>query len=143
MPTSTTKVRITRTPLPPAIVPDDETMWGRHDTYAEVSSGSLTAEVLRFAYWNDRAGCPDPELTYEVRIDGMPDNQGGTCELYATEAASRAANASLQVLGGYGYLRDYPVERIVRDVRLMEIGEGTSEIQRIVIARQLLGDVID
>ena len=59
-------------------------------------------------------------------------------KLYATEAASRAANASLQVLGGYGYLRDYPVERIVRDVRLMEIGEGTSEIQRIVIARELV-----
>jgi alkylation response protein AidB-like acyl-CoA dehydrogenase len=59
-------------------------------------------------------------------------------KLYATEAASRAANASLQVLGGYGYLRDYPIERIVRDVRLMEIGEGTSEIQRIVIARDLV-----
>ena len=59
-------------------------------------------------------------------------------KLYATEAASRAANASLQVLGGYGYLRDYPVERIMRDARLMEIGEGTSEIQRIVIARDLV-----
>ena len=59
-------------------------------------------------------------------------------KLYATEAASRAANAALQVLGGYGYLRDYPVERILRDVRLMEIGEGTSEIQRIVIARDLV-----
>ena len=59
-------------------------------------------------------------------------------KVYATEAASRAANASLQVLGGYGYLRDYPVERIVRDARLMEIGEGTSEIQRIVIARDVL-----
>jgi hypothetical protein len=64
---TTTQLRITRTPLPPAIVPDDETMWGRHDTYAEVSSGSLTAEVPRFAYWNDRAGCPYPELMYEVR----------------------------------------------------------------------------
>ena len=59
-------------------------------------------------------------------------------KLYATEAASRAANAALQVLGGYGYLRDHPVERIVRDARLMEIGEGTSEIQRIVIARDLV-----
>jgi alkylation response protein AidB-like acyl-CoA dehydrogenase len=58
-------------------------------------------------------------------------------KLYATEAASRAANDSLQILGGYGYLRDYPVERIVRDARLMEIGEGTSEVQRIVIARDL------
>jgi alkylation response protein AidB-like acyl-CoA dehydrogenase len=58
-------------------------------------------------------------------------------KLYATEAASRAANDSLQVLGGYGYLRDYPVERILRDARLMEIGEGTSEVQRIVIAKDL------
>jgi alkylation response protein AidB-like acyl-CoA dehydrogenase len=58
-------------------------------------------------------------------------------KLYSTEAASRAANDSLQILGGYGYLRDYPVERIVRDARLMEIGEGTSEVQRIVIAKDL------
>ena len=62
-------------------------------------------------------------------------------KLYATEAASRAANDSLQILGGYGYLRDYPVERIVRDARLMEIGEGTSEVQRIVIARDLARQV--
>jgi hypothetical protein len=80
--TTTTALRITRTPLPPAIVPDDETMWGRHDTYAEVTSGSITAEVLRFAFWEDGALA---EVGYEVRIDGMPDNQGGTCELYATE----------------------------------------------------------
>jgi alkylation response protein AidB-like acyl-CoA dehydrogenase len=59
-------------------------------------------------------------------------------KLYASEAASRAANASLQVLGGYGYLRDYPVERHLRDARLMEIGEGTSEVQRIVISRDLV-----
>ncbi|HTH70968.1 MAG TPA: acyl-CoA dehydrogenase family protein [Candidatus Saccharimonadales bacterium] len=70
---------------------------------------------------------------------GLPFTRAASmAKLYATEAASRAANASLQVLGGYGYLRDYPVERIVRDVRLMEIGEGTSEIQRIVIARDLV-----
>ncbi len=59
-------------------------------------------------------------------------------KLYASEAASRAANASLQILGGYGYLRDYPVERQLRDARLMEIGEGTSEVQRLVVARSLL-----
>jgi len=59
-------------------------------------------------------------------------------KLYASEAASRAANESLQVLGGYGYLRDYPVERHLRDARLMEIGEGTSEVQRIVISRDLV-----
>jgi alkylation response protein AidB-like acyl-CoA dehydrogenase len=59
-------------------------------------------------------------------------------KLYASEAATRAADSSLQVLGGYGYLRDFPIERHLRDVRLMEIGEGTSEVQRILIARQLL-----
>jgi alkylation response protein AidB-like acyl-CoA dehydrogenase len=59
-------------------------------------------------------------------------------KLYASEAATRAADSSLQVLGGYGYLRDFPIERHLRDVRLMEIGEGTSEVQRIVIARELL-----
>ncbi len=59
-------------------------------------------------------------------------------KLYASEAASRAANASLQILGGYGYLRDYPVERHLRDARLMEIGEGTSEIQRLVVARSVI-----
>jgi alkylation response protein AidB-like acyl-CoA dehydrogenase len=63
-------------------------------------------------------------------------------KLYASEAASRAANASLQVLGGYGYLRDYPVERHLRDARLMEIGEGTSEVQRIIIARDLVQNAI-
>lgn len=59
-------------------------------------------------------------------------------KLLATEVASRAANDALQILGGYGYLRDHPVERHLRDLRLMEIGEGTSEVQRIVIARSLL-----
>ncbi|HZC30361.1 MAG TPA: acyl-CoA dehydrogenase family protein [Gaiellaceae bacterium] len=70
---------------------------------------------------------------------GLPfRKEAAMAKLYATEAATRAANASLQVLGGYGYMRDQPVERIVRDARLMEIGEGTSEIQRVVIARELL-----
>lgn len=70
---------------------------------------------------------------------GRPFRQAASMgKLYATEAASRAANAALQILGGYGYLRDHPVERMLRDVRLMEIGEGTSEIQRIVIARELI-----
>ena len=59
-------------------------------------------------------------------------------KLFASQAGTCAADASLQVLGGYGYLRDFPVERHLRDVRLMEIGEGTSEVQRIVIARDLL-----
>ena len=60
-------------------------------------------------------------------------------KLYASEVAERAAFKALQIHGGYGYSREYPVERIYRDQRLCTIGEGTSEIQRLVIARQILG----
>ena len=59
-------------------------------------------------------------------------------KLYASEAASRAANKAVQIHGGYGYIKDYPVERYLRDVKLTEIGEGTSEIQRIIIAKSML-----
>ena len=56
-----------------------------------------------------------------------------------SEAASRAASQAVQIHGGYGFIKDYPVERIYRDVKLCEIGEGTSEIQRLILARELLG----
>ncbi|OIJ07660.1 acyl-CoA dehydrogenase [Anaerobacillus arseniciselenatis] len=59
-------------------------------------------------------------------------------KLFASEMATRVCNQAIQIHGGYGYMREYHVERYLRDVKLMEIGEGTSEIQRIVIARQLL-----
>jgi butyryl-CoA dehydrogenase len=58
-------------------------------------------------------------------------------KLFASEAAMRASNQAVQIHGGAGYLKDYPVERYMRDAKLLEIGEGTSEIQRLVIARQL------
>jgi butyryl-CoA dehydrogenase len=58
-------------------------------------------------------------------------------KMYASEVGMRAATKAIQIHGGYGYTKDYPVERIFRDVKLTEIGEGTSEIQRLVIARQL------
>jgi alkylation response protein AidB-like acyl-CoA dehydrogenase len=58
-------------------------------------------------------------------------------KLFASETATKVCNASLQIHGGYGYMREYGVERMLRDAKLMEIGEGTSEIQRLVIARQL------
>ncbi|WP_100010854.1 acyl-CoA dehydrogenase [Lentibacillus sediminis] len=58
-------------------------------------------------------------------------------KLYATETAFRNANQAIQIHGGYGYMREYEVERYLRDAKLLEIGEGTSEIQRMVIARQL------
>jgi alkylation response protein AidB-like acyl-CoA dehydrogenase len=60
-------------------------------------------------------------------------------KLYASETAVRAADRAVQIHGGYGYVKDYPVERAYRDAKLTTIGEGTSEIQRLVIARHLIG----
>ncbi len=59
-------------------------------------------------------------------------------KLFASEVAVRVANEAVQVFGGYGYIKDYPVEKFYRDVKICTIGEGTSEIQRLVIARRLL-----
>lgn len=64
--------------------------------------------------------------------------ESAMAKLYASEVAVRCAEQSVQILGGYGYTRDYPAERFYRDAKLMTIGEGTSEVQRMVIARQLL-----
>jgi alkylation response protein AidB-like acyl-CoA dehydrogenase len=65
--------------------------------------------------------------------------EASMAKLFATEAAWRACDAAVQIHGGYGYTREYPVERYLRDVRVTRIYEGTSEVQRIVIARSLLG----
>lgn len=64
--------------------------------------------------------------------------EAAMAKLFASEAAQRACDRALQIHGGYGYTREFPVERHLRDVRLCRIGEGTSEIQRLVISRQLL-----
>ncbi len=64
--------------------------------------------------------------------------EASMAKLFASEAASRATNKAVQIHGGYGFIKDYPVERYYRDVKLTEIGEGTSEIQRIIIAKSLL-----
>ena len=60
-------------------------------------------------------------------------------KLFASEVSSRATNDAIQIHGGYGYVTDFPVERYLRDAKLTEIGEGTSQIQRLVIARRILG----
>ena len=64
--------------------------------------------------------------------------EAAQAKLYASEAANRAVSACLQVFGGYGYMRDYGIERYFRDARATTIYEGTSEVQRMVIARSLL-----
>lgn len=70
---------------------------------------------------------------------GKPSRQlASMAKLFASETATTVADAAIQLLGGYGYTREFPVERMWRDARLCEIGEGTSEIQRLVIAREAL-----
>ena len=65
--------------------------------------------------------------------------ESSMAKLFASEVAVRVANECVQIHGGYGFIKDYPAEKYYRDVKLCTIGEGTSEIQRLVIARQLLG----
>ena len=64
--------------------------------------------------------------------------ESAMAKLFASEIAVRVCDDALQIHGGYGFIKDYPVEKFYRDVKLCTIGEGTSEIQRLVIARQLL-----
>ncbi|MEJ2510005.1 MAG: acyl-CoA dehydrogenase family protein, partial [Anaerolineales bacterium] len=66
--------------------------------------------------------------------------EAAMAKLFATEMAERVCRNAIQIHGGYGYSSEYPVERIYRDARLMTIGEGTSEIQRLVISRMVLGE---
>ncbi|WP_217585506.1 acyl-CoA dehydrogenase family protein [Lentibacillus saliphilus] len=74
-----------------------------------------------------------------LKDQGKPfTKESAYAKLFATETAFRSANQAIQIHGGYGYMREYEVERFLRDAKLLEIGEGTSEIQRLVIARQLL-----
>lgn len=67
--------------------------------------------------------------------------EGSMGKLYASEVAMKTCTNAIQVLGGVGYTREYDVERMLRDAKLCEIGEGTSEIQRLVISRKILGDL--
>ena len=69
--------------------------------------------------------------------------EAAIAKLFASELAMRTTIKAIQVHGGYGYTKDYPVERMMRDAKICEIGEGTSEIQRIVIARYLLRELAD
>ena len=83
-------------------------------------------------------------LTYRAatRLDAgkRVTRESAMAKLFASEAAVRIAGEAVQIHGGYGFIKDYPVEKFYRDVKLCTIGEGTSEIQRLVIARQILKD---
>jgi alkylation response protein AidB-like acyl-CoA dehydrogenase len=83
-------------------------------------------------------------LTYKaasMKDSGKPNRkEAAMAKLFASETAEKAANEAVQIFGGYGYIKDFPVEKFYRDAKLLTIGEGTSEIQRIVIAGEMLKD---
>ncbi len=77
-----------------------------------------------------------------LKQNGRPfKKEAAMAKLYCSELAMRATTKAVQIFGGYGYTTEYPVERMMRDAKVCEIGEGTSEIQRMVIAREILGEV--
>ncbi len=96
--------------------------WMLADAATEIQAARL---MVRYTAWLKGEGRP-----YTL--------QASMAKLFATEMAERGCRNAIQVHGGYGYSREFPVERIYRDARLMTIGEGTSEIQRMVIARHIL-----
>jgi butyryl-CoA dehydrogenase len=77
-----------------------------------------------------------------LKDEGKPYvKEAAMAKLFASEMAMRACNKAIQIFGGYGYIMDYPVERYWRDAKLTEIGEGTSEVQRLVISREVLKEL--
>ena len=101
--------------------------WAVADTATELDAAQL--HTLRAAWLKER----HRPFTLEASM----------AKVYATEAAGRACDRMLQVHGGYGYVKEYPVERLYRDARVTRIYEGTSEVQRMVIAREWLRRVAD
>jgi butyryl-CoA dehydrogenase len=67
--------------------------------------------------------------------------EGAMAKLFASETAMKTTTEAIQILGGYGYVKEYDVERYFRDAKILEIGEGTSEIQRLIIAKNIVNSV--
>jgi alkylation response protein AidB-like acyl-CoA dehydrogenase len=97
------------------------------DMALEIEAGT---HLLYHAAWLKQSGKPFKK-------------EAAMAKLFCSELAMRNTTKAVQIFGGYGYTTDYPVERMMRDAKVCEIGEGTSEIQRLVIARQILGQVVD
>ena len=97
--------------------------WKLSDMATELKAAEL---MLLNAAWREDNG-----LDYEM--------ESAMAKMYASDVAMRAAIEGVQIFGGYGYCRDYPAERHMRDAKICQIYEGTNEVQRMVIARKLLG----
>jgi butyryl-CoA dehydrogenase len=96
--------------------------WMIADSYTELEAARL---LLMNAAFRKELGRPFAK-------------EASMAKMYATESANRACYNAMQMLGGYGYTQDFPIERYTRDVRITTIYEGTSEIQRLIIAREIL-----
>jgi alkylation response protein AidB-like acyl-CoA dehydrogenase len=99
---------------------------------------AIAAMLADAATWLDAARLMTLRAAYLKESEQPFSQQAAMAKLFATEHAWKVCDIALQVHGGYGYVRDFPVERALRDVRVTRIYEGTSEIQRLVIARNLL-----
>jgi len=77
----------------------------------------------------------------EIARGGNPAREASMAKLFASRVGREVSNEALQIHGGYGFIKEYPVERFYRDAKIMELYEGTSEIQRLIIARSLLGKI--
>ena len=75
---------------------------------------------------------------YEKNLDKKITKLSAMCKLFASETCVRISSEAVQIFGGYGYSKEFPVEKFYRDSRLCTIGEGTSEIQKVVISREIL-----
>jgi alkylation response protein AidB-like acyl-CoA dehydrogenase len=113
---------------------------GERRTFGQpiVQHQAVGAMLADAATWLDAATLMALRAAYLKQIGQPFSQQAAMAKLFATEHAWKICDIALQVHGGYGYVRDFPVERALRDVRVTRIYEGTSEIQRLVIARNLL-----
>ena len=117
---------------------------GERPTLPKLDTNAPLHDFLLFAMLNQSQVEAARLLTYRaawLKDQGVvrTGRESSMAKLYSSEIAVRAAEECVQIHGGYGFIKDYPAEKFFRDVKLCTIGEGTSEIQRLVIARQLLG----
>jgi hypothetical protein len=113
---------------------------GERQTFGQpiIKHQAIAAQLADAATWVDAAHLMALRAAF-TKESGQPFSQhAAMAKLFASEHAWKICDIALQVHGGYGYVRDFPVERALRDVRVTRIYEGTSEIQRIVIARNLI-----
>lgn len=98
----------------------------------KIADMGMAYEAARQLTWRAAAAL-DAEAKETAKLCAM-------AKCYATDAAVKIVNDSLQIFGGYGYMKDYPLEKLYRDIRIFQIFEGTNEIQRTIISRNMISE---